>query len=176
MMKTTYSLLATLALAAPVEALEIVTLTGITRSKTVAAGSLVEVIGTNKNNDGNIEYLRFTFADGSSTKMALRGKESGAFDDMKGNAFTGLTAVTLETSTGAAVPATCATLKITPANEIGVSPPGAILVLPENATGNYTVVTESSNDLVNWTTISTHVVDLANAPKFFRSRIIKTSP
>ena len=175
-MKTTYSLLAIWALAGSAEALEHVTLTGITRTKAVAAGSLVEVIGTNKNNDGNAEFLRFTFADGSSTKMMLRGKESGQFDDMKGNAFTGITLVTLETSTGAATPATCATLKITPANEIGVTPAGAVLVLPENATGNYTVVTESSNDLVSWTTIATHIVDINNAPKFFRSRIVKTSP
>lgn len=175
-MKTTYSLLAIWALAGSAEALEHVTLTGITRTKAVAAGSLVEVIGTNKNNDGNAEFLRFTFADGSSTKMMLRGKESGQFDDMKGNAFTGITLVTLETSTGAATPLTCATLKITPANEIGVTPPGTVLVFPENVTGNYSIVTESSNDLVTWTTLTTTIVDVVNAPKFFRSRIIKTGP
>ncbi len=175
-MKINHSLLAMLALVVPVEAIEFITLTGTTRTKAVTAGSLVEVVGTNKNNDGNVDFLRFTFADGASAKMALRGKESSHYDDMKGNAFTGITLVTLETSTGAATPTICATLKITPANEIGVTPAGAVLVLPENSTGNYNVVTESSNDLVTWTSISTHVVDLANAPKFFRSRIIKTSP
>ena len=107
--------------------------------------------------------------------MMLRGKESGQFDDMKGNAFTGITLVTLEAANGAATPLTCATLKITPANEIGVTPPGTVLVFPENATGNYSIVTES-NDLVAWTTFTTTIINVVDAPKFFRSRIIKTGP
>jgi len=51
-----------------------------------------------------------------------------------------------------------------------------VLVLPENSQGNYSVVTESSNDLVNWTSVATTVVSITNPPKFFRSRIVKTSP
>ena len=111
--------------------------------------SIVEVVGTNKNNDGNVEYLRFNFSDGAVTKMALRGKESSAYIDMCGNIFTGLTAVSLETSNGSPTPLISVTLKITPAEEIGVTPPGAVIVLPDGSSGNYTVITESSDDLVN---------------------------
>lgn len=175
-MKTVPLILIISALTPLAGAVEYVTLTGSTQSKTVTSGSLVEVIGTNKNNDGNSEYLRFTFADGASTKMLLRGKEGSEFTDMKGNAFTGLTAVTLELSNGSPTPNTCVTLKITPADEIGVTPPGTVLVLPEDATGDFTVVTESSNDLVSWTTITTTPVQLPGAPQFYRSRIIKTGP
>jgi hypothetical protein len=172
-MKLLTPIIAILALAAPAVALEHVTLTGITQTKAVSAGSLVEIIGTNKNNDGNVEYLRFTFADGASTKMVLRGKESAAYTDMKGNVFTGLTAVTLELANGAPAPNTSVTLKITPANEIGTTPAGAVLVLPENSTGDYDVVVESSDDLVNWQTVITQVVDGATSKNFFRARIIK---
>lgn len=175
-MKTIPLALAIAALAPLAHAVEYVTLTGNTQTKALAAGALVEVIGTNKNNDGNVEYLRFTFADGFSAKMTLRGKESYPFSDMKGNSFTGATSVSLEQSNGNPVTLTCVTLKITPANEIGVTPPGTVLVLPEDATGSYTVVTESSNDLVNWTTMTTTPVVLPSAPKFYRSRIIKTAP
>lgn len=175
-MKTPLPLIAFLALAGPAAGIEYVTLTGITVSKAVTSGSLVEVVGTNKNNDGVVDYLRFTFADGASTKMVLRGKESSAYVDMRGNAFTGLTAVTLEQANGSPAPNTSVTLKITPANEIGSTAPGAVLVLPEGSQGNYSVVTESSSDLVNWTPIATHIVDINTAPKFFRSRIIKTGP
>ena len=65
------------------------------------------------------------------------------------------------------------TLKITPANEIGATPAGAVLVLPENSTGDYDVVIESSDDLVNWDTVITQVVDGTTSPNFFRARIIK---
>jgi hypothetical protein len=172
-MKILIPFITILTLAIPAGALEHVTLTGSTPTKAVSAGSLVEVVGTNKNNDGNIEFLRFTFADGASTKMALRGKESGQFNDMKGNAFTGLTAVTLEQANGTPAPNTSVTLKITPANEIGTTPAGAVLVLPENSTGDYDVVIESSDDLVNWGTVITQVVDGATSKNFFRARIIK---
>jgi hypothetical protein len=175
-MKKLSMLIAYCSLGSLVGAVEYVTLTGNTQSKSVTTGSLVEIVGTNKNNDGNVEYLRFTFADGASTRMVLRGKESSAYTDMKGNTFTGLTMVTLETATGNPTPLVSVTLKITPADEIGVTPPGTVLVLPENASGNYSVVTESSNDLVSWTTLTTTPVQVPGSPKFFRSRIIKTAP
>lgn len=175
-LKFAFATIASLALAHASLALEHVTLTGNTQSKSVAAGALVEVIGTNKNNDGNVEYLKLTFADGAVTKMVLRGKESSQYTDMRGNCFTGLTSVSLEQANGTPAPNTSVTLKITPPNEIGITPPGAVLVLPQNSTGNYDVIIESSGDLVNWTTLTTHSVNVATAQNFFRARIIKTSP
>jgi hypothetical protein len=175
-LKFAFASVASIAFAHTGLALEHITLTGNTPSKSVVAGALVEIIGTNKNNDGNVEYLKLTFADGAVTKMVLRGKESSQYTDMRGNVFTGLTSVTLELANGTPAPNTSVTLKITPSNEIGVSPPGAVLVLPQNSTGNYDVIIESSGDLVNWTTLTTHSVNAETSPNFFRARIIKTSP
>ena len=175
-LKFAFATIASIALAHTGLALEHITLTGNTPTKNVVSGALVEVIGTNKNNDGNIEFLKLTFADGSVTKMALRGKESSQYTDMRGNCFTGLTSVTLEQANGTAAPNTSVTLKITPPNEIGTTPPGAVLVLPQNSTGNYDVIIESSGDLVNWTTLTTHSVSAPTPQNFFRARIIKTSP
>ena len=175
-MKTVATIAATIALATAASALEHVTLTGSTPSKAVASGSTVEVVGTNKNNDGTADYLKLTFADGAVTPNLLRGKESGQFNDMKGNTFSGLTAVTLEQANGTPAPNTCVTLKITPASEIGATPAGAVLVLPENSVGDYEVIIQSSNDMVNWTNVITHPVTATSSPNFFRARIIKTAP
>ena len=174
-MKTVATIALTLALATAAPALEHVTLTGVTTSQTVLPTSLIEVVGTNKNTDGTADNLKLTFADGSITRMVLRGKESGQFSDMRGNVFTGLTAVALEQSNGTPAPNTSVTLKITPASEIGAVPAGAVLVLPENSAGIYDVVIESSDDLVNWSTVITHVVDATTSPNFFRARIIKSA-
>lgn len=177
-LRATIATIATIATVASTHtglALEHITLTGNTPSKSVASGSLVEVIGTNKNNDGNVEYLKLTFADGAVTKMALRGKESSQYTDMRGNCFTGLTSVSLEQANGTPAPNTSVTLKITPANELG-APAGAVLVLPQNSTGTYDVIIESSGDLVNWTTLTTHSVNAPTTQNFFRARIIKTAP
>jgi hypothetical protein len=175
-LKFAFATIASIAFAHTGLALEHITLTGNTPTKSVAAGALVELIGTNKNNDGNVEYLRLNFADGAVTKMVLRGKESSQYTDMRGNVFTGLTSVTLELANGSPAPNTSVTLKITPPNEVGVSPPGTVLVLPQNSTGNYDVIIESSGDLVNWTTLTTHSVNAETSTNFFRARIIKTSP
>ena len=175
-MKTVATIATTIALATAATALEHVTLTGNTPSKTVASSSIVEVVGTNKNNDGNVEYLKLTFADGAVNRMVLRGKESGQFTDMRGNTFSGLTAVALEQANGTPAPNTCVTLKITPASEIGATPPGAVLVLPENSTGDYEVIIQSSDDLVSWTNVISHHVNATSAPNFFRARIVKTTP
>ena len=167
-MKTTLYLLAALCL--PAAAVEYFALTPNTTSRALNPSDVVEIVGTTKNNDGYIQNLTLSYNDGSTTVMALRGKESfNSFDDMKGNVFTGLTQISLsQNNTPISV-----TLKITPANEVG-STPGTTLVIPENATGSYDVVIESSDDLVNWNTVVTHVVDGATSPNFFRARIIKT--
>ncbi|BCX48822.1 hypothetical protein HAHE_27300 [Haloferula helveola] len=167
-MKTTLLLLAALCL--PAAAVEYFTLTPNTTSRAVDPTDVVEIVGTTKNADGYIQDLTLTYNDGSTIVMAMKGKEGGAqFDDMKGNVFTGLTQVALsQNNTPISV-----TFKITPANEVG-STPGTTLVIPENATGDYDVVIESSDDLVNWSTVVTHVVDGATSPNFFRARIIKT--
>lgn len=168
------SLILGLLLANPLMAIEYVTLTGSTTTRALQATDIVEVVGTNKNNDGNSEHLNLTFADGASTKLLLRGKEGSAFTDMRGNIFTGLTSISLtETNGSSAATNTCVTLKITPESEVG-STPGTVLVIPENSTGDFDVIIESSDDLINWTTLHTETVDAQTDSQFYRARIIKT--
>jgi hypothetical protein len=174
-MKSAMLLSALSLLALPVHAIEYVTLTSTTASRTLNATDLVEVVGTNKNNYGTSDNLILTFADGSTTAMLVRGKENGAsFSDMKGNIFTGLTNIALQVdgSTGN-LNKPCLTLKITPAEEVGVTPAGAVLVFPENTSGDFNLVIESSDDLVNWNVFSSNLLDVSTARRFYRTRIIK---
>ena len=174
-MNTRHILLLAGLLAGPAHAIEYVTLTKNTTTRNVNATDLVEVVGTNKNNYGTADSLVLNFADGASTALVLRGKEVGSpYSDMAGNSFTGLTSVSLsiEGSVGP-VNLPCVTLKITPADEIGATPPGAESVLPENTTGDFNVVVESSDDLVNWMVFSSQVISAATSKKFYRTRMIK---
>lgn len=165
-------------LTAPVQAVQYVTLTQNTPTRTLNATDLVELVGTNKNNYGTADNLVMTFADGSMTEMVIRGKENGAaFSDMKGNVFTGLASITLQIdgSNGGTLNKPCVTLKITPAEEIGATPAGAVLVLPENSVGDFNLVVESSDDLVNWTIFSSELLSVTTARKFYRTRVIQVA-
>ena len=65
------------------------------------------------------------------------------------------------------------TLKITRANEVNAVQPTSVLVIPENSTGNYDIVVETSDDTATWTPFHSQTV-LANDPKrFFRTRIVR---
>ena len=65
------------------------------------------------------------------------------------------------------------TIKITRANELNAVQPTSVLVIPENATGNYDIVVETSDDTATWTPFHSQTV-LANDPKrFFRTRIVR---
>ena len=173
-MKTIAPLLALLTLALPAAAVDYVTLTTANASskvKTVLATDLVEVVGTNLNNDGNAFGLQLNFANSSSVVMALRGKEGTQFSDMKGNSFVGLNNVTLLANNGANV---AVTLKITPADEIGVVAPATVLVVPEAASGDVTVEVQSSTDLVTWMPFLAKEITAGVDPSFYRLRVVKT--
>jgi hypothetical protein len=66
-----------------------------------------------------------------------------------------------------------ATFKITPANEINAVAPTSLLVIPENSTGNYNIVVETSSDTATWTPFHSQTVSAADAKRFFRTRIVK---
>jgi hypothetical protein len=171
-MKTALSILILACSTAAVVGAEYVTLTPATPSKVVRAADLIEVIGTNMNNNGLSVNLNLTFADGATIALVLRGKENGlAFADMRGNSFTGLTNVTLAASSGTNA---CATLKITPAEELPVAAPGTVVVVPEGTTGDLSLVVDSSDDLVTWSQIHAQGITAAADSKFYRLRIIKT--
>lgn len=155
-------------------AVEFVTLTAAnaaSKTRAVNADDLVEVAGTNLNNDGNTHGLTFNFANSSVVTMALRGKEGSQFSDMKGNSFTGLNSVALAVANGANV---AVTLKITPKDEIGAGTPGTVLVIPDTATGDLTLEVQSSTDMVNWLPFLTHQIAAGTDPQFYRMRVIRT--
>ena len=64
------------------------------------------------------------------------------------------------------------TLKITHASEINKAGPSTVLVLPENATGNYNLVVESSTDSINWIPFHSGTVNSDTAERLFRVRIV----
>jgi hypothetical protein len=65
------------------------------------------------------------------------------------------------------------TLKITHANELNAVAPTSLLVIPENSTGNYNIVVETSSDTATWTPFHSQTVSANDAKRFFRTRIVK---
>jgi hypothetical protein len=65
------------------------------------------------------------------------------------------------------------TLKITHTEELSKVGPTSVLVIPENSTGNYDVVVESSGDMTTWSPFVSQTVQSDAAKNFFRVRIVK---
>ena len=65
------------------------------------------------------------------------------------------------------------TVKITPASEINAAGPTSVLIIPENAEGNYDLIVESSGDLVTWNPFHSQTVQSNTASRMFRVRIVK---
>ena len=64
------------------------------------------------------------------------------------------------------------TRKITNAYEINKVGPTSVLVLPENARGNYDLIVEASSDSVTWTPFHSQAVQSVTAKRLFRVRIV----
>ena len=84
----------------------------------------------------------------------------------KGNKITSIKAIKL-LGTG------WITIKITHTEELSKVGPTSVLVLPENSTGNYDVVVESSGDMTTWSPFVSQTVQSDAAKNFFRVRIVK---
>jgi hypothetical protein len=84
----------------------------------------------------------------------------------EGSTFSGLSLIRL--NVGNAI-----TLKITKSNEINAVAPTSVLVIPENSTGNYNIVVETSSDTATWTPFHSQTVSATDAKRFFRTRIVK---
>jgi hypothetical protein len=69
--------------------------------------------------------------------------------------------------------ASAATFKITPADQINAVAPTSLLIIPENSTGNYNIVVETSSDTATWTPFHSQTVSANDAKRFFRTRIVK---
>ncbi len=65
------------------------------------------------------------------------------------------------------------TIKITRANELNAVQPTSVLVIPENATGNYDIVVETSDDTATWTPFHSQTVLATDPKRFFRTRIVR---
>ena len=64
------------------------------------------------------------------------------------------------------------TYKITNASELSKVGPTSVLVLPENARGNYDLIVEASADSVTWTPFHSQAVQSVTAKRLFRVRIV----
>lgn len=64
-------------------------------------------------------------------------------------------------------------LSITHTEELSRVGPTSVLVIPENSTGNYDVVVESSGDMTTWSPFVSQTVQSDAAKNFFRVRIVK---
>jgi hypothetical protein len=66
-----------------------------------------------------------------------------------------------------------AVFKITRANEVNAVQPTSVLVIPENSTGNYDIVVETSDDTATWTPFHSQTVLATDPKRFFRTRIVR---
>lgn len=168
------------ALTTAANAVEYVTLTSNNNSKTLDPTSVVEIVGSNLSHSFSLFRLNLTFADGATAHMGLTGVTSqngeqsiATHNSIQGNIFTGLSSISYTTTSGTPAQAQCITLKITSAAELNKTAPATVLVLPEGTTGDHELITESSDDLVSWTTVHTQPVNSTTSSKFYRTRIVK---
>ena len=159
-MKALASVIASLALPASAGAVEFITLFP-NETKDLDPTSLIEITARNNNSASS---GHFTIFKGESAYQEINVIDS---QDRALLIATGITRVATSN-------VTVVTLKITPASEVNAIGPTTVLVLPENSSGNYDIVLDSSNDLVNWTTFHSQTVTAPAADNFYRARIVKT--
>ena len=158
-----------------VQAVEYASLTPTNSSKTVAATDLVEIVGCSNIRSSGALPLTLTFSDGTEVNVNLGGyrrdgvNSGTAFATTLGQKYTGLTTIRSKASTDVI------TLKITSASEINAVTPSSVLVLPENSTGDFDVIIESSSDLVSWLPFFSQTVNSQTARRFFRTRVVRSA-
>jgi len=122
---------------------------------------LVEIVGHSEYPLGYVSYsIQFEdniWSDGSY-----------ASGNAKGTKFTGIKAIKLCGNLKGWI-----TIKITHTEELSKVGPTSVLVIPENSTGNYDVVVESSGDMTTWSPFVSQAVQSDAAKNFFRVRIVK---
>ncbi len=157
------------------QAVEYVTLTHSNSSKAVSPTDLVEVVGCSSIRSRFATNLRLSFPDGLQITSDIGGvRESNSnvasVNTTLGHKYTGLIEVrNLSPDIGVV------TLKITSASEINAVTPSSVLVLPENSTGDFDVIIESSSDLVSWLPFFSQTVNSQTARRFFRTRVVRAS-
>lgn len=134
----------------------------------IAPNSLIEFVAVaySPNNPPNHGWMELTFNrvppnNGNSDAMGVH--------PSLGNRYTGIVKV----KNVGEYSWTTATIKITRAEEINAVGPSSLLVIPENSTGNYNIVVETSDDTTTWTPFHSQTVSATDAKRFFRTRIVK---
>lgn len=161
---------------------EYVTLSHNTPSKTLRKTDLIEIVGFSGVADPSTGILKLRLANGNDIQMQFAGRWSstavaaafGTLNKPVGQKFTGLSSIELKTEDTDFWKSRALTVKITSAQEINAVTPSAVLVLPEDATGNFDVIIESSADLVKWVPFFSQTVSSDERQKFFRTRVTKT--
>ena len=170
------------------QAIQYVTLNENNATVQVQPGDLVEVVGFAPLRNSSGPIIIFQYENGVRREANigpisdLSGQKE-SFAAMKSMKFTGLNQISTRgwrrPNQGIA-PITdlvwgVITLKITSASEINAVTPSSVLVLPENSTGDFDVIIESSSDLVSWLPFLSQTVNSQTARRFFRTRVVRTS-
>jgi len=131
-------------------------------SKEINAESIVETVGWKSMTYQSDHQIRLVFVKSNTGEEFERDIYSNP------GVMTGLKRISILGNSGFFV-----TLKITHANEINAVAPTSVLVIPENSTGNYNIVVETSSDTATWTPFHSQTVSANDAKRFFRTRIVK---
>jgi hypothetical protein len=169
----------------PVVALFVLTINGqASQYVTLFAGegvdisptSLVELVSSAATGSSNGPRARYTY---NRTINAATG--TNQIEEYIATMPTTTTGLTRIENTSPAVayssfiqlPTSQVTLKITLADEINAVAPSSVFVIPENSTGDYDVLLETSSDMGTWSPFLSQTVSAADAKRFFRARIVK---
>ena len=192
-MKNALALIAFAALTASASAVEFRTITSSSGSVAFPTDHLVEIVGivartafinredsvlTPRNEpELTIEFSNGSIVSNSLVTYSLSATTGASIDvqvlavatntSLKGSMFNGVSSMLV---TGSAA----VTVKLTAPSEINAVTPSAVLVLPENSTGNFDVIIEASDDLLTWSPFFSQTVNSATATRFFRTRVTKT--
>ncbi|MDG2488385.1 MAG: hypothetical protein P8M65_11800 [Roseibacillus sp.] len=116
------------------------------------------------------------FSDGTSSQNHVGIESNSSGVPALTQKFTGLSSISLFADPDWRGDAKAmVTLKITSASEINAVTPSSVLVLPENSTGDFDVIIESSSDLVSWLPFFSQTVNSQTASRFFRTRVVRAS-
>ncbi len=142
-------------------AVEYVTLRPETGAVNLNPLDVVEIVSEQVSyNAGNGAYTYRVNLD-----MTFEGGHTSNISTGRGSVYTSLVQIA---STNGAV-----TIKITRANEVNAVQPTSVLVIPENATGNYDIVVETSDDTATWTPFHSQTILATDPKRFFRTRIVR---
>jgi len=128
---------------------------------------VIEIVSHGGTTGGRGQYAFISIAfEEDGVSLPVGNQWDGSSTNIAGYTFTGVTKI----SFGSDVK--FMTVKITNVSEINKAGPTTVLVLPENATGNYNLLVESSTDSINWIPFHSGTVNSDTAERLFRVRIV----